>query len=135
MSRKMRTNGVVSKNTIWVVIIPHRVKPRVHRDTIWVVIIPHRVNTIWVVIIPHRVNTIWVVIIPHRVNTIWVVIIPHRVNTIWVVIIPHRVKPRIHRVCNSRSFCYECCHGRILSLSSLPTSVCTEKRKTFILER
>ena len=39
------------------------------------------------------------------------------------------------RVCNSRSFCYECCHGRIRSSSSLPTSVCTKKRKTFILER
>ena len=39
------------------------------------------------------------------------------------------------RVGNSRSFCYECCHGRIRSSSSLPTSVCTKKGKTFILER
>ena len=35
------------------------------------------------------------------------------------------------RVGNSWSFCYECCHGRILSSSSLPTSVCTKKGKTF----
>ena len=39
------------------------------------------------------------------------------------------------RVGNSRSFCYECCHGRIRSSSSLPTSVCTKNGKTFILER
>ena len=39
------------------------------------------------------------------------------------------------RVGNSRSFCYECCHGRILSSPSPPTSVCTKKGKTFILER
>ena len=41
------------------------------------------------------------------------------------------------RVGNSRSFCYGCCHahGRVLSSPSLPTSVCTKKGKTFILER
>ena len=39
------------------------------------------------------------------------------------------------RVGNSWSFCYECCHGRIRSSSSLPTSVCTKKGKTFVLER
>ena len=39
------------------------------------------------------------------------------------------------RVGNSWSFCYECCHGRIRSSSSLPTSVCTKIGKTFVLER
>ena len=35
------------------------------------------------------------------------------------------------RVCNSRSFCYGCCHGRISFSSSLPRSVCPKKRKHF----
>ena len=35
------------------------------------------------------------------------------------------------RVCNSVSFCYGCCHGRISSSSSLPMSVCPKKRKHF----
>ena len=39
------------------------------------------------------------------------------------------------RVGNSWSFCYECCHGRVSSSSSLPTSVCTKKRKRFFLKR
>ena len=39
------------------------------------------------------------------------------------------------RVCNSRSFCYGCCHGRISSLLSPPTSVCPKKGNIFILER
>ena len=44
------------------------------------------------------------------------------------------------RVCMSWSFCYGCCHGRIPSVSSLPTSVCTKKKNnkktlTCIIER
>ena len=39
------------------------------------------------------------------------------------------------RLCNSRSFCYGCCHSRISSSSSLPTSVCPKIGNTFILER
>ena len=36
------------------------------------------------------------------------------------------------RVCNSQSFCYGCCHGRISSSSSLPTSVCPKKKLTLL---
>ena len=36
------------------------------------------------------------------------------------------------RVCNSQSFGYSCCHGRMSSSSSLPTSVCTKKEKKLL---
>ena len=59
-------------------------------------------------------------------NVVFNKAIAGRRRTLLLTVKPARMS--VKRVCNSRSFGYGCCHGRISSSQSLPTSVGTGKK-------